>query len=180
MDNIRVRVGDVLKGQWTLAELSSPVAYGAVLIKSFTIAKIDADPKGRLRFHLTAEDLFYSSIEGWTVPVWDSKERAPTPKEDAELRREQIHRRMYDLTMVMWDSYPDAMKKDIVRVASRKTFILGKKDLVTFMSRRDSRGCVFLEERKIENMLNLPEAAFRGGDAKGLRQQIRDRWKSKG
>jgi hypothetical protein len=180
MDNLHVRVGDVLRGQWTLAEFSSPVSYGALFIRNFTIEKIDADSKGRVRFHLMAENLFYTSIEGWTVPIWDFREVDRIRKEDAGEYREQIVQKTYDLTMVMWENgYSEAMKKDITTIASRKHFILSKKNLVMFMSRHDKNASAYLEEKKIETMLNLPETAFKGGDAKGLQQQIQKRWKNK-
>jgi len=181
MGDIHVRVGDMLKGQWTLAELSSPVSYGALFIRNFTIERISADSKGRIRFHLTAEDLFYTSMEGWTVPIWDFKEVERISKEDTKLYRNLIYQRTYAFTMVPWeDGYTEAMKKEIIRIASRRHFKLSRKDLVLFMSRRDKNASVYLEDKRIENMLGMPEEAFKGGDAKGLQQQIRNRWRSKG
>jgi len=180
MGDIHVRVGDVLKGQWTLVEFSSPAAYGALFIRNFTIEKIGADPKGRVQFHLIAEDLFFTSIEGWTVPIWDFSEVALVRKEDTETYRELIHERIHAFTMVPWGEYTETTKKEFIRVASRGQFKLSKKDLKLFMSRRDNNASVYLEDQKIENMLSMPEDAFRGGDAKGLQQQIQKRWKSKG
>ena len=181
MDGFHVRTGDVLKGQMTLAEFSSPVSFGAVFIRNLTLKRVTADPKGRPRFYLIAEDVFYSSIEGWTVPIWDFRKIGAIRKEDTETYRELIFDRLHAYTMIPWDDgYTAKMKKNIITIASREEFKLSKKELAEFMSHIGMASSVYLEDRKIENLLTLPESAFNGGDAKGLQRQIQKRWGMKG
>jgi hypothetical protein len=181
MDGFHVRAGDVLQGQWTLAEFSSPVALGAVFIRNFTLKRVTADSKGRPQFYLVAEDLFYSSIENWTVPIWEFKKVGNIRREDAESYAKSMVDKLKAYTMVEWDrGYPVGMKRNIAMIAARAEFNLSKKDLIEFMSRREMKHSAHLEKMKIEGLLNLPESAFKGGDAKGLRWQIQKRWRMRG
>lgn len=176
MDKLYIHKGDVLKGQWTLAELSSPVACGAIFIRNFTVKQIGTDPRDRVQFHLIAEDLFYSSIEGWTVPVWDFKKVKTTKKEYTEAYKDLISKRIHAYTMISWDMYANSMKKSILKIASRNEFKLNKNNLMAFMSKSGMKHSAYLEDMKIENLLNLPESAFKGGNARGLQRQIQKRW----
>ena len=84
---------------------------------------------------------------------------------------------MHSLVMIPIEDIPADLKKTIKRIAYGKPFNFRHREVINFMSRNGNTRIDYLEEKKISDLLDTPENAFRNGNIPDLMKKIKEKWK---
>lgn len=166
------RIGEPLSGRKVIAELAGYVTFGVLHIDTFIVEKAEKNGNDP-HLYMKAADLIFTSIEGWSVKLWDSKgaDRHLRGKEAYDKLFERVHACMF--CPKDEQHIPKTFVRTLKKIVHHKPFKFKISEVAAFITKGKSRCIEELEEHRMEDLIRVTEHAFGRANARHMLKGIR-------